>query len=263
MSKKRKKKVSKKTYRKQKTIVVIVSTIILSSIFLIVFDSIQKSKREQFHSFYDNKYSHKYVVKGVDVSHHNGKVNWEILKNEGISFTFIKSTEGITHKDKKYIENYQLAKLSDIKVGTYHFYTFGLDGAMQAQHFIRHASVKTSDLIPAIDVEHSPVNKYSNDKKYIQKVIDELIKLEDELYSYYGVRPLIYTNKDCYKLYIKDDFPENLIWMSDLHKEPGKNDINWIFWQFSHTGNITGIKGDFDLNYYRYSFRKFNELLMP
>ena len=263
MSKKRRNKVSKKRYRKQQTIVLIVSTIILSSILLIIFDSIQKSKREQFHSFYDNKYSHKYVVRGVDISHHNGKVNWGNLKKEGITFAYIKSTEGITHKDKKYIENYQLSKLSDINVGTYHFYTFGLDGVMQAQHFIRNSSVETLDLIPAIDVEHSSVNKYSNDKKYIRKVIEELIKMENELYNYYGVRPLIYTNKDCYKLYVKDNLTENLIWMSDLHKEPDVNDNNWIMWQFSHTGNIRGIKGDIDLNYYRYSFRKFNELLMP
>ena len=55
------------------------------------------------------------------------------------------------------------------------------------------------------------------------------------MYEYYGVRPIIYTNKDCYKLYIKNHFPENLIWMSDLHNEPNLKDYNWIFWQFSHT----------------------------
>lgn len=263
MSKKRRAKRSGKKLRKERFITIIVSAIIITSILLIVFDSIEKSKKERFHTFYDNKYSHKYVVKGVDVSHHNGNVDWKLLKNEGVSFAYMKSTEGVSHNDRTYIKNYELVKLADIKVGTYHFYTFGLDGSMQAEHFIRHSFVGSSDLIPAIDVEHSPVNKYSNDKKYIQKVIDELVKLENELYNYYGVRPVIYTNKDCYKLYIKDDFPKNLIWMSDLHNEPDKNDYNWIIWQFSHTGNIPGVNGDIDLNYFRYSFRKFNELLMP
>ena len=252
-----------KEYKKQTTLIFIVSLILVSSVFLIIVDSIKKSSREQFHSFYDSKYGHKYMVRGVDVSHHNGPVNWSQLKNEGITFSYLKSTEGISHIDRNYKSNYENSKQSNIKTGTYHFYTFGLDGEMQAHHFMRHAIVGSGDLIPAIDVEHSPANKYSNDKDYIKIVIDELIKLEYEMYEYYGVRPIIYTNKDCYKLYIKNHFPENLIWMSDLHNEPDLKDYNWIFWQFSHTGNINGVSGDIDLNYFRYSFRQFNQFLMP
>ena len=252
-----------KRYKKQYIITVIVSAIIISSVFLIVYDTIKKSKREQFHSFYDNKYSHKYPVRGVDVSHHNGKVNWMQMKNEGITFAYIKSTEGVSHLDTKYLDNYVGANQAEVKVGTYHFYTFGLDGVLQAKHFIHQSTISSGDLIPAIDVEHSSINQYSNDKDYIQQVVDELVKLERELHDYYGVRPLIYTNKDCYKLYIKKNFPENLIWMSDLHNEPQAKDYNWIVWQFSHTGNINGANREIDLNYFRYSFRQFNQLLMP
>lgn len=253
----------KKRYNNQYTITLIVSLILISSVFLIVVDSIKKSSRQKFHSFYDNKYTHKYVLKGVDVSHHNGFVNWPQLKNEGIAFAYIKTTEGIAHTDRNYKNNYTDAKLSNVKVGTYHFYTFGLDGSMQAQHFIRNARVGSADLIPAIDVEHSLINKYSNDKDYIEKVISELENLEMELYDYYGVHPIIYTNKDCYKLYIKDRFTKNRIWMSDLHNEPNLKDNEWIIWQFSHTGKIKGAIGDIDLNYFRYSYRQFNQLLMP
>ncbi len=252
-----------KRRKKQYTITIIVSMIIISSVFLIVYDSIRKSKREQYHSFYDNKYSHKYAVRGVDVSRHNGSVNWKRLKYEGITFAYIKSTEGTSHIDMKFVENYKNAKQSEVKVGAYHFYTFGLEGSLQAKHFIHNSTVSSNDLIPAIDVEHSPINRYSKDKNYMQLVINELIKLEHDLYNYYGVRPLIYTNKDCYKLYIEDHFPENKIWMSDLHSEPQTKDDNWIMWQFSHTGNIDGINGNVDLNYFRYSFRQFNQLLMP
>lgn len=252
-----------KKYKKQTTLILIVSLILVSSVFLIVVDSIRKSNRQPFHSFYDNKYSHKYVIRGVDVSHHNGTINWAQLKNEGIAFAYIKASEGLTHTDRKYKENYSTAKKSDIKVGTYHFYTFGLDGAMQAQHFIRHARIDSGDMIPTIDVEHSPINKYSNDKKYSKKVIAELVKMEHEIYEHYGVHPIIYTNKDCYKLYIQDKLPNNLIWMSDLHHEPNTKDNEWIIWQFSHTGKINGASGDIDLNYFRYSYRQFNELLMP
>lgn len=252
-----------KKYKQQTTLILIVSLILVSSVFLIVIDSIKKLSRDQFHSFYDNKYSHKYVIRGVDISHHNGTINWAQLKNDGIAFAYIKATEGLSHKDRKYKENYSEAKQVDIKLGTYHFYTFGLDGVMQAQHFIRNAKVASRDLIPAIDVEHSPINKYSNDKNYIEKVVAELVKMEHEMYEHYGVHPIIYTNKDCYKLYIQNKLPNNLIWMSDLHNEPNTKENEWIIWQFSHTGSVNGAMGDIDLNYFRYSYREFNELLMP
>lgn len=253
----------KKSYKKQTTLILIVSLILLSSVFIIVIDSIKKSSKEQFNSFYDNNYSHKYKVRGVDVSHHNGPINWAQVKNEGITFAYIKSTEGTSHIDRNYKANYKNARQYGINAGTYHFYTFAMDGKMQAQHFIRNAKINKTDLIPAIDVEHSPVNMYSDDKAYIKMVTDELIKLERELYFYYGVHPIIYTNKDCYQLYIVNNFPENFIWMSDLHNEPTIKDDEWVIWQFSHTGNINGVMGDIDLNYFRYSYRQFNQLLMP
>lgn len=250
----------KRSYKKQTTLILLVLLIFISSVFIIIVDSIRKSNREQFHSFYDNKYSHKYIIRGVDVSHHNGTINWPQLKNEGIAFAYIKTTEGMSHTDSNYKANYAQAKQADIKVGMYHFYTFGLDGKMQAQHFIRHASVAGADLIPAIDVEHSPSNHYSSNKDYREQVIIELQQLENSIYQHYGVHPLIYTNKDCYKLYIKDRFPQNLIWMSNLHNEPTVEDNEWVIWQFSHTGRLNGVKGNLDLNYFRYSYRRFEEL---
>ena len=250
----------KKRYKKQTTLILLVSLILVLSVFLVVMDAIKKTSRDKYHSFHDNRYSHKYVIRGVDVSHHNGYINWPQLKNEGIAFAYLKATEGLSLIDRSYNSYYIASKESDIKRGTYHFYTFCLDGAMQAQHFIRHAKVGSSDLIPAIDVEHSPSNKYSNDKNYLAKVIDELQKMEQAMFDHYGVRPIIYTNRDCYKLYIKGRFPENLIWMSDLHNEPTTKNNEWIIWQFSHTGKLNGAEGDIDLNYFRYSYRRFEEL---
>ena len=238
----------------------LVSLILVSSVFLILVDSVRKSREDRFHSFHDNRYSHKYPIRGVDVSHHNGDLNWAQLKNEGVAFAYIKVTEGVSHKDRSYKDNYPEAKLTGMKVGTYHFYTFGLDGKEQANHFIRHAKVASDDLIPVIDVEHSPYNRHSWDMSYQMLVIDELKKMEQVMFDYYGVHPIIYTNRDCYKLYIKEHLPKNLIWMSDLHNEPNIEDNEWIIWQFSHTGRLNGVKGNVDLNYFRYSYRQFYEL---
>lgn len=207
--------------------------------------------------------SNKYFVKGVDVSHHNPILNWETVLDQNISFAYMKATEGTTHEDRNYPYNYDLARKANIKVGSYHFYTFALSGKEQAQHFLKIAKFNAGDMIPAIDVEHSPANPYSKDKEFVKIVIKELKILENELYEHFGVHPIIYTNKDCYKLYIKKYFPNNIIWMCDLHNEPSDDIKNWQIWQFSHKGEIPGIDGDIDLNYYRYSFDQFKELLLP
>jgi lysozyme len=207
--------------------------------------------------------SDKYFVKGIDVSHHNPILNWDNVMEQGITFAYMKATEGNSHSDRNYRFNYDLARKSNIKAGSYHFYTFALSGKEQAQHFLKTARFNAGDLIPAIDVEHSTVNPYSKDNKYTSVVIQELKVLENELYRHFGFHPVIYTNKDCYKLYIKGNFPDNLIWMCDLHREPPEEPDNWRIWQFSHKGEIPGIDGHIDLNYYRYTFEEFKELLLP
>lgn len=206
--------------------------------------------------------SSKYFVKGVDVSHHNPILNWESVLEQNITFAYIKATEGTSHEDRNYPYNYDLARETNIKVGSYHFYTFGLSGKEQARHFLKIARFNAGDMLPAIDVEHSPANP-CKDKDYIEVVVSELKVLEKELYEHFGIHPVIYTNKDCYKLYIKDNFPDNLIWMCDLHNEPSGDVKNWRIWQFSHKGELPGVDGDIDLNYYRYSFQEFKELLLP
>lgn len=249
MSKKQKK---RKSDNKLKSITLVATLIVL---FLTLgYFFYKKSTANTFNE------SQKYQVKGVDVSHHNPILDWEEVKRQNIHFTYIKATEGITHDDRNYPYNYKLAKENNIKTGSYHFYNFGISGREQAKHFIRIAKCQSGDLIPAIDVEHSPANPYSKDPVFIKSVIKELKVMENELYEYYGVHPIIYTNTDCYKLYINNSFPNNPIWISSLNKEPNNEIKNWIIWQFTHTGELDGIVGNLDLNYFRYSFEELQKI---
>lgn len=249
MSKKQKK---RKSDNKLKSITLVATLIVL---FLTLgYFFYKKSTANTFNE------SQKYQVKGVDVSHHNPILDWEEVKRQNIHFTYIKATEGITHDDRNYPYNYKLAKENNIKTGSYHFYNFGISGREQAKHFIRIAKCQSGDLIPAIDVEHSPANPYSKDPVFIKSVIKELKIMENELYEYYGVHPIIYTNTDCYKLYINNSFPNNPIWISSLNKEPNNEIKNWIIWQFTHTGELDGIVGNLDLNYFRYSFEELQKI---
>ncbi|MDU1889436.1 MAG: GH25 family lysozyme [Dysgonomonas sp.] len=259
MAKKRRKtrrKRKKQTFSGKKRFILIASLALCAGLaaFFIIKDYLSES------ASFD---SDKYFVKGIDVSHHNPILNWMSLHDQNISFAYIKATEGTTHLDRNYPYNYELAREANIKVGSYHFYSFTLSGKEQALHFLKTASFESGDLIPAIDVEHSASNPYSKDKEYRDLVVAELKILEDALYQRFGIHPILYTNRDCYKLYIKGNFPENLIWICDLHNEPGDEIPNWKIWQFSHKGELPGIDGHIDLNYYKYSFEQFKELLLP
>lgn len=256
---KRKKKLSKRQLR---VITLIASALLLGILVWGVF-RIKTVHNSLLNTFNHPAFTLKYPVRGVDVSHHNGGVNWDELREENVSFVYLKSTEGVSIKDKDYKENYKLAKEAGLRVGTYLFYAFKLDGEKQAKLFITNSNVDTEDLVPAIDVEHSRYNRMYKNSKERDQIVKELKVLEKELFKYYGVRPVIYTNKDCYKLYIKDHFPDNPLWICDLEDEPSDEINNWVIWQFSHSGNISGSFNDIDLNYYRYSFREFSKLLMP
>lgn len=253
--KKLKKKGKKKASNKNRNI--LVASILIAACFAIGF-YIYKVKTFQPSTFDQEKFT----VKGVDLSHHNPIVDWAAAHNQDIQFVYLKATGGVAHLDRNYMYNYDAAKKNTLRVGSYHFYLFGASGVEQARHFINTAVVKSGDLLPAIDVEHSSDNPYSRDTAYVKQVINELKVLENELYMHYGVRPMIYTNRDCYKLYIAGNFPDNYIWMCDLKKEP--DDIaNWVIWQFSHKGELVGVEGDIDLNYFRYSHQELSKILVP
>lgn len=204
-----------------------------------------------------------YLIKGIDISHHNTILDWSKVKQEDVSFVYMKATEGSDHSDRNYLFNYEKAREQDIAVGAYHFYIFGSSGQEQAKHFIAVSKNQPGDLVPAIDVEHSPANPHSRDQNFVKKTIKELKELESALYDHYGVHPLLYTNKECYKLYIDGHFPDNLIWIVDLDNEPSDDIKNWRIWQFSHSGRVSGTTGKIDLNFYRFSAKEFSELFIP
>jgi lysozyme len=253
----------RKQWDKRRRIVAAVLLLLLFAVSIPFAIQFLRGRSKLFHTFDSNTFSDKYIVRGVDISHHNSFIDWNRLREGNISFVYMKSTEGASHNDRDYRKNYRLAKEAGLKVGTYHFYTFGMDGEGQAQHFIRGANVQSQDLVPAIDVEHSTVNIFSRDKEFAKRTIGELKRLEQVLYDYFGVHPVLYTNKECYKMYIKGNFPENPVWICDLHAEPSDGIDNWVIWQFSHTGKIDGVADAVDLNYYRYSFAEFQKMLMP
>src|SRR6516165_7639969 len=76
-------------------------------------------------------------VIGVDVSGHQGDIDWLSLAAGGVAFAYIKATEGGDFRDKQFQKNWDGARTAGMLRGAYHFFTQCRSGADQATNFIR------------------------------------------------------------------------------------------------------------------------------
>ena len=181
-----------------------------------------------------------YEVKGVDVSRHQGEIDWQKVSGEGITFAFIKATEGTDWKDEQFKNNWEGAKAQGIITGAYHFFLAGKGGKEQARNFVSTVLLANGDLPPVLDLE---VEKEMPAPDTVKKNIREWV---DYVERYYGAKPILYTSPYYFETYLKEDFSDYPLWTYDYDKKP--DNIDWNFWQHSKTGTVAGINGNVDLN---------------
>ena len=100
-------------------------------------------------------------MKGIDVSSHNGKIDGARLKQAGISFIWIKLTEGDGYVNPYFLQQEAQARKNGIKVGFYHFARPDSNSAAREAGFFLSklkGHLKPGDLLPALDFEHPPAN---------------------------------------------------------------------------------------------------------
>jgi lysozyme len=90
----------------------------------------------------------------VDISHHNGNVDYQKLKASGIVGVIHKATQGSTGSDPTYVAHRQAAKAAGLLWGAYHFGTDS-DGVQQAVNFLNVVG-DTTDTLIALDFESNP-----------------------------------------------------------------------------------------------------------
>jgi lysozyme len=188
----------------------------------------------------------KFPLAGIDISHHQGKIDWEALREEGISFVIIKATEGGDFKDRRFAENWADSKQEGYRTGAYHFYRFCKTGEEQARNFIESVPVEEDNLPPAIDLEFggSCVNGATK-----QDILREVKIFLDTLEAHYGKKPIIYSTNEFYEQYLQNEFPGHPIWIRNIYQRPRlKDGRNWAIWQYANRGHLSGIDTYVDLN---------------
>ena len=88
-------------------------------------------------------YEPKDIVVGIDVSHYQGVIDWDRVKNTQIRFAMIKATEGQNFIDSRFRDNWKALAVKGIIRGAYHFYRGLGKPDIEANHYIRTVSVGT------------------------------------------------------------------------------------------------------------------------
>ena len=205
-----------------------------------------------------------YTVHGIDVSHHQGAIDWELLRNSAnidgnpVAFAFIKATEGSDIVDSRFKTNFAEARKYGIMRGAYHFYRTTTSAKQQAEHFIRNVELLPGDLPPVLDVEIRPQGISAED--FRQGILEWLARVE----QHYGVRPILYTYHSFRQQYMNDPvFDLYPYWIAHYHVDSVRYKGPWAFWQHSDRGELPGIKEKVDLNIFNGTYDDLKPLAIP
>ncbi len=208
----------------------------------------------------DAEYPEGYEIHGIDISHYQGKVDWEQLKNAMIKgcpvrFVIIKSTEGSSQLDENFRENFNQVRDFGFIRGVYHFWSNKSTAREQAYYFLDQVHLTDGDLPPVLDIEHKPADKSVED--FQRDVLTWLHIVEDK----YHAKPIIYTYYKFKEQYLSapvfDDYP---YWIAHYYVDKVQYKGKWKFWQHTDVGKLPGIKGYVDFNIYNGSYYELKQL---
>jgi len=192
----------------------------------------------------------RYPIHGIDISKYQGDIEWLSVRRSGVSFAYIKATEGGDHLDEKFEQNWRNASRAGVPRGAYHFYYFCRTAAEQARWFIQNVPRDRTALPPVLDMEWNHQSRNCPIKPTPNHIRNEMTQFVSILTAHYGRRPLIYTTVD---FYAQNDIGRVRgadFWLRSVAGHPSETypGQRWTLWQYTGTGNVPGIKGKVDLN---------------
>ncbi|MEY2421771.1 MAG: lysozyme [Acidimicrobiaceae bacterium] len=182
---------------------------------------------------------------GVDVSVHQGHIDWNRVAGDGITFAYIKATEGGDFVDQRFAENWSGAQAAGIDRGAYHFFTFCRPGIEQADNFLRTVPKDASALLPAVDLE---INGNCQSRPDRETVYRELNAFLNRVEASTGKATILYVGDDFQSRYPVRDNYRRPLWLLNFLRRPSEN---WTIWQVDGWARVDGISGSVDLDVMR------------
>jgi GH25 family lysozyme M1 (1,4-beta-N-acetylmuramidase) len=196
------------------------------------------------------------TTEGIDVSHWQGPIDWNMVRAAGKQFAFMKASEDIDFVDDMYLVNRVAAKAAGLFVGAYHFAQPDLtpgDGVAEADHFLDTAQPVSGELLPVLDLEVSGGLNPTQLQEWVKAYLGRI-------YERTGLRGVIYMSPAFWQTYAGDTtwFALNgykVLWIAHwtTAAEPWVAAADWAgqgwtFWQYTSSGTVPGIAGRVDLD---------------
>ena len=188
------------------------------------------------------------AMKGIDVSEHQGVIDWGAVAKDGVQFAVIRAGYGreLSQKDKYFERNYAGAKAAGIKVGAYWYsYANSVErGEQEARTCLKVLEGKTFELPIFFDQEYekSILSLSNGTRTDIVLKFLETVKGAGRKVGLYSSTNFITTKLQANRL---TAYP---LWLAEYGSKLHYT-VNVWAWQYTSKGRVSGIKGNVDCNY--------------
>ena len=193
-------------------------------------------------------------VEGIDVSYHQGFIDWKKVKESGIGYAIIRAGYGRTDVDKQFHNNVKGCIENDIPFGIYWF----IYGVNEAESIVN-ADLCHKTIAPykdkirlkvAADLEYDTDNNAKKRGVTLTKDIrTKMVIAFCERMKSYGYDVAVYANPD-YLNSKFNDLSQYPLWLAYYTSdENNTKKYNYFMWQYSSKGSVPGISGNVDMNY--------------
>ena len=193
---------------------------------------------------------------GIDVSSHQGKIDWEKVKEDDVEFVFLRAawrgygSKGILYNDAKFEENYIGAKNAGLKIGVYVF-----SQAINEAEAIEEANLvleltkdKQIDLGYVYDLEDISYNEARTDYLSATQWTNNALAFLNVIDNA-GKKGILYTNLNWYKTkYYMTRLYKYDVWLAQYNTKNPTFPLEYKVWQFSENGRVDGINTRVDMN---------------
>ncbi len=192
----------------------------------------------------------RYPLRGIDVSHNNGPIDWTAVPREKYDFAYIKATAGGDWTDPFFAANWNNAREAGIKVGASHDFSLCRDATEQALHFIATAPRDNEALAPAVDLGYAGDCKTRPAREEFLTGFGSFISI---LTAHYGTPPVIYATGAFHRDYLAGTaYAANPLWIRSIFGAPRlQASHEWHMWQYADNAHVPGIHGPVDVNVMR------------
>lgn len=185
----------------------------------------------------------RYPLRGIDVSHHQGRIDWPRVAADDVAFAYLKATEGGDYRDDAFARNWDAARAAGLAVGAYHFFTFCRPGAEQADNVLATVPAAADALPLVVDLEFGGNCGRVPAPADLRGELDAFLARVEPAR---GRRVMFYVTAEFLDAY-GAALPPRALWRRSLLREPEPL-ARWVLWQYHNRGRVDGIDGPVDLD---------------